>query len=141
MMNRVLPTLFLTAALVPGVTLACESNKPQVATVSTAEGARLVQSKAATFVDVNGDDTRASSGVIPGAVLLTSTEFAAGELPAEKSTKLVFYCANTQCSASRMAAKRAQEQGYGNVSILPEGIQGWKAAGNTTAPYPAKAES
>ena len=46
-------------------------------------------------VDVNGDATRKKMGVVPGAVLLTDDEnFAPTELPADKNTKLVFYCRN-----------------------------------------------
>jgi hypothetical protein len=48
-----------------------------------------------TAVDVNGDGTRKKMGVVPGAILLSDDEsFAASELPADKSTKLVFYCRN-----------------------------------------------
>jgi hypothetical protein len=46
-------------------------------------------------VDVNGDGTRKKMGVVPGAVLLSDDEdFKPSELPADKSTKLVFYCKN-----------------------------------------------
>ncbi len=137
MMNRVLTTLLLTAALVPGAALACEGKEKAIQTVSTAEGGKLAQAKAATFVDANGESTRLKNGVIPGAVLLTSTEYAAAELPAEKSTKLVFYCASTQCGAAKMAAKTAIGHGYADVWVLPEGIKGWKDAGNATAPFTA----
>ena len=48
-----------------------------------------------TAVDVNGDGTRKKMGVVPGAIRLSDDEnFAASELPADKSTKLVFYCRN-----------------------------------------------
>ena len=48
-----------------------------------------------TAVDVNGDSTRKKLGVVPGAIRLSDDEsFAANELPADKSTKLVFYCRN-----------------------------------------------
>jgi hypothetical protein len=34
-------------------------------------------------------------GVVPGAILVTDDEsYAATELPADKTTKLVFYCSN-----------------------------------------------
>jgi hypothetical protein len=46
--------------------------------------------------DANGWGLRSRAGVIPGAHLLTSDDKydAAKELPAEKSAKLVFYCAD-----------------------------------------------
>ena len=46
-------------------------------------------------VDCNGDDTRKKMGVVPGAILISDDEtFAASELPADKTAKLVFYCMN-----------------------------------------------
>ena len=46
--------------------------------------------------DANGWARRSRAGVIPGAHLLTSDDKynVANELPAEKSAKLVFYCAD-----------------------------------------------
>ena len=46
--------------------------------------------------DANGWGLRSSAGVIPGAHLLTSDDKydVATELPADKSAKLVFYCAD-----------------------------------------------
>lgn len=84
-------------------------------------------------VDANGDATRKKLGVIPGAVLLSDSEaFSTSELPKDKSKTLVFYCANTHCSASEEAAARALTAGYKNVKVLPEGIAGWVAAGKQT---------
>lgn len=81
-------------------------------------------------VDANGKGTRKKMGVIPGAVLLTDSEsFSPSELPSDKSKALVFYCANTRCSASHEAAARALTAGYTNVKILPDGIAGWVKAG------------
>jgi rhodanese-related sulfurtransferase len=31
--------------------------------------------------------------------------------------------------ASHVAARRAVEAGYGNVSVMVDGVKGWKAAG------------
>jgi rhodanese-related sulfurtransferase len=84
-------------------------------------------------VDANGEATRKKMGVIPGAVLLSDSEsFSTSELPKDKSKTLVFYCANTHCSASEEAAARALTAGYKNVKILPEGIAGWVNAGKQT---------
>ena len=75
-------------------------------------------------------ETRETFGTIPGAVLLTSySEYKLTELPKDKKSDLVFYCANNKCGASKMAAKRALEAGYKSVSVLPAGIMGWKDAG------------
>ena len=47
--------------------------------------------------DANGWGLRSTAGIIPGAHLLTSDDkYDVGtELPADKSAKLVFYCADT----------------------------------------------
>jgi rhodanese-related sulfurtransferase len=55
-------------------------------------------------------------------------------LPADRSTQLVFYCANPQCSASRMAARAAMALGYGSVAVMPDGIFGWLEQGRPTEP-------
>jgi rhodanese-related sulfurtransferase len=81
--------------------------------------------------DANSDDTRKTEGLIPGAKPLTSSSHydVAKELPQDKSTALVFYCANTACMASHAAAKRASKAGFTNVSVMADGIQGWKKDG------------
>jgi hypothetical protein len=54
-----------------------------------------LQAHQLTAVDVNGDSTRKKLGVVPGAIRLSDEDsFAPTELPADKSTKLVFYCRN-----------------------------------------------
>ena len=56
---------------------------------------QAIAAKQAVAVDCNTDKTRKRNGVVPGAILISDDEsFAASELPADKSTKLVFYCAN-----------------------------------------------
>ena len=51
--------------------------------------------KQLTAVDCNGETTRKHMGVVPGAILVTDVEaYAPSELPADKTTKLVFYCTN-----------------------------------------------
>ena len=56
---------------------------------------QALTAKKAIAVDCNGDRTRKKMGVLPGAILVSDEEsFAASELPADKTTKLVFYCAN-----------------------------------------------
>lgn len=96
------------------------------------EGWMTEKAKVAVF-DANGPDTRASQGVVPGAVLLTSyRELKAEELPSDKDTKLVFYCGSTSCSASDRAAENAVEKGYSDVCVMRAGIKGWKKAGKKT---------
>ena len=83
--------------------------------------------------DANGDRTRREYGVIPGAVLLPSSrEYALALLPESKTAHLVFYCASSWCGAAETAAERAERAGYTLVSVLPDGIKGWKEAGMPT---------
>jgi rhodanese-related sulfurtransferase len=100
------------------------------------ELAKLTSAKQATIFDANSNDFRAKNGVIPGAILLTSSsEFALTELPAQKDAKVVFYCANEKCGSSHGAAKKALSAGYTDVSVLPDGLTGWKKAGQKTAAF------
>jgi rhodanese-related sulfurtransferase len=125
---------------VPAAAIACEgeghaeaANEPKKITV--ADLAKNLTAKKSTPVDANNADFRAKNGVIPGAILLTSSSGfdAAKELPKAKDTELVFYCANTMCGASHAAAYKAIQAGYTNVKVLPDGLMGWKNAGQKTA--------
>jgi rhodanese-related sulfurtransferase len=102
--------------------------------VTVAEVVQLQKNKAQA-VDANSVDFREKNGVIPGAIQLTSSSQydVAKELPQAKDTKLVFYCASEMCGASHKAAERAIQAGYTNVMVMPEGMTGWKKAGQKTA--------
>jgi rhodanese-related sulfurtransferase len=137
-MKRIALCFGLVSSLIPFAALACDGDKqasnttPAKATV--AQVAQWTKAKKAVPVDANGAETRNSLGVIPGAVLLTSSsQYSVAELPTDKDAKLVFYCANQKCSASHAAAERAIENGYTDVAVLPEGIAGWKKAGQPTS--------
>ena len=83
--------------------------------------------------DANSSYTREKEGTIEGAVLLTgSTDYDLSVLPKAKDANLVFFCGSTRCTASDKAAVRAADAGYSNVSVMREGIKGWKAAGKKT---------
>jgi rhodanese-related sulfurtransferase len=84
--------------------------------------------------DANNTKTRKEFGLIPHATPLKTVGAydATKTLPAEKDAKLVFYCANEQCMASHDAAKVAVKAGYTHVSVMADGIQGWKKAGFET---------
>ena len=56
-------------------------------------------------------------------------------IPAAKDTKVVFYCANDKCGASHGAAQKALNAGYTDVAVLPDGLAGWKKAGQKTASF------
>jgi len=105
----------------------------RVGTVSVDELASLLAAKRAQAIDANGAPTRSRMGVVPGATLLSSyRQYAMSELPADKATKLVFYCANEQCGASHHAAARAVRAGWTDVAVMSAGIAGWRNAGKPT---------
>jgi len=86
-----------------------------------------------TIFDVNNEKVRGAHGVIPGAVLLSSSsQYDLSVLPKDKDAKLVFYCANTRCTAAPTAAERAIDAGFRDVNVLHVGVVGWKEAGKKT---------
>ena len=106
--------------------------------LEVADVAKLVGDEHAAIYDANMPEFRAQNGVVPGAKLLTNAMNydPAKELPAAKDTKLVFYCANTHCRASHMAANKAVQAGYTDVAVMPAGLMGWKNAGQKTSSVP-----
>ncbi len=139
-MKRIIMSIAIaTSFVVPTAALACEGDSHQAKAAApvkatVAEVAQWQKAKQVTPIDANTPETREKYGIIPGAVLLTSSaSFEAKELPADKNAKLVFYCSNDRCLSSDAAAKRAIENGYTNVAVLSDGIQGWKKAGQPLA--------
>ena len=117
----------------PGSTEPAGKSETAVRELSVSDVANLIQTKRATVLDANDSTTRQEQGVVPGALLLSSSrEYPLSELPAAKDSKLVFYCGGTACRASDNAAKRAAQAGYADVSVMRAGIRGWKSAGQTT---------
>ncbi len=127
------------AGLAAMILVACNKSTPvagAIAELSVADVASLLQKNAAVVVDANGAETRREQGIVPSARLLTSSGSfdPATELPADKGTKLVFYCGNEGCHASDGAAERARSAGFSDVNVMRAGIAGWKAAGQPTVP-------
>jgi rhodanese-related sulfurtransferase len=126
-MKQFLYALFFVMAAFAGLVAAGEPVKE----VSVEQVQKYVQDKAANvaIVDANNDDARKNAGVVSGAILLTSyNQYAIEELPKDKNTALVFYCYNSYCQASHMAAMRAYQAGYKDVAVMKAGIAGWNKA-------------
>lgn len=103
----------------------------EVKEISVKEVQQFVDSKAknVAILDANNDNARTDAGVVSGAILLTSyNQYAITELPKDKNTTLVFYCYNSYCQASHVAAERAIEAGYKDARVMKAGIVGWNAA-------------
>lgn len=111
MLKKLIVPALTLALSVPVVAWACDDEKDTMAMITLEEA--QTSAKQISFVDANSKETRSKYGVIPGAVLLTSFDAydTSKELPSSKDKKLVFYCANSKCGASKVAAKRAQAAG------------------------------
>ena len=93
-------------------------------TISPAALHEVTQRGAAVVVDVNSEQSWRKAHV-PGAQRLDATAFAAGDLPSDKNSMLVFYCSNLMCRKAPTAARRAEGFGYTNVHVMSAGISGW----------------
>jgi rhodanese-related sulfurtransferase len=127
---------YFSAALLVAIATfltACASGRAADVSVSAVQ--QFVSAKPAnvTIVDVNDDETRKEKGMVPGATKLSSYDkYAMSELPADKSATIIFYCYNTLCPASGLAADRAIDAGYKDVRVMKAGIIGWKEATEKT---------
>ena len=90
--------------------------------LATSEGPRL-----AVF-DANSPETYAA-GHVPSATWVAYDGVSTAILPADTTAPVVFYCANSGCSASHVAAETAISLGYTRVAVMGAGIEGWQAAG------------
>ena len=137
-MIRILSILvFCASALVNLVSnAAIEQSKFKVMNSKDLQREIQAKKKNVFIYDVNMDSLRTAEGVIPGAKALDGfNTYALTTLPKEKDSKLIFYCASEQCTASHDAAKRAMSAGYQNVFVMTDGIFGWKKAGHKTAKF------
>jgi len=68
---------------------------------------------------------------INGAINIPQKKFDSSldQLPADKSTMLVFYCNGVKCGKSKKSATRAMEIGYTNVYVFAEGMPVWEELG------------
>ena len=83
------------APAAPGEKPAAEE-KEKFGVTHVDELAKLLASGKVQVFDVNGDDFRATNGVIPGAIMLPGIKFDPAKfLPTDKTAQLVFYCANS----------------------------------------------
>ncbi|HCE42421.1 MAG TPA: hypothetical protein DET40_02595 [Lentisphaeria bacterium] len=106
-------------------------SKEGIKTVGTAELQKIVEKKTALIFDARS--VKFDTGErIPGARAMsteTSPEDVANAILG-KNAAVVVYCSNTKCPASGNLAAYLKKLGYTNIMEYPEGIEGWKAAGN-----------
>ncbi len=97
--------------------------------------ATIPPKKGVTIVDSRPTGRQYDPGHIPGAVSLPDGAFdkSVDKLPADKTTKLIFYCGGVDCMLSHESAKKAQALGYTNIEVYAEGMPDWKAKGGPVA--------
>jgi len=98
------------------------------------------------LIDSRPKRKKYDKGHIPTSLSIPDSQFAKmqDQLPADKSTPLVFYCGGLKCRLSHKSAKKAIELGYTKVNVFAEGYPAWVAAygkGETMAVASAKSAS
>ena len=98
------------------------------------------------LIDSRPKRKKYDKGHIPSALSIPDSQFAKlqDQLPADKSTPLVFYCGGLKCRLSHKSAKKAIDLGYTRVSVFADGYPAWVAAygkGEATAVASAKSAS
>lgn len=91
------------------------------------EGVQIIDSRPAA--------RKYDPGHIPTALNIPDTQFdkLIDQLPADKSTLLIFYCDGVECMLSHNSAFRAEKLGYTNVKVYAEGYPDWLAKGHIGA--------
>ena len=82
------------------------------------------------LIDSRPKRKKYDKGHIPTALSIPDSQFAKlqDQLPADKSTPLVFYCGGLKCRLSHKSAKKAIDLGYTQVKVFAEGYPTWVAA-------------
>ena len=120
--------IVMLVALVNSPSLA--ANKTKIETI-TAETLKKMLDDQAKFVLIDARrDKDYNEEHIVSAVNLSATDVSSKtleEIAPENTTKLVFYCQNTKCQASHIAASKALGAGYKYLYEFSGGIEDWKA--------------
>ena len=98
-----------------------------LSTISPRDVYELLDHGGVTAIDVNSRQSWITARV-PGALNLDPVAYTEGDLPADKSTALVFYYSNPLCRKAPNAARRATAMGYTHVQVMSAGISGWLSA-------------
>lgn len=109
-----------------------ETQAKGLSVMTPAEAMAALTAGARRFVDARDPDEFAAGHVpgalnIPAEALLMGLDQAAAGLPQDKP--LLVYCGNISCPKSREVAEGLKGLGYKDLAVMPEGFEGWKAAG------------
>jgi len=145
--RQLVPLLVVVVSFVlAGRVWAQEAPQP-FAIMTTAQLQAVVESKPYTFLIIDSRNPEEYQDVhIPGAINIPEKKFdeQAGQLPADKETRLIFYCNGVKCGKSKRSAKKASTLGYRNLFVYEEGMPVWEEAGLPIVPgpgYEAKIET
>ena len=120
-------------------------SKGNFASVSVAFVKKLVDNPdGSVIVDARPARKKYDKGHVPGAINIPNTFFdkQVDKLPADKETRLIFYCGGNKCPLSVKSATKARALGYTNVMLFQEGYPAWVKAygrGETVAAAAPKA--
>jgi rhodanese-related sulfurtransferase len=91
---------------------------------------QLFEQDVVTLIDVR-EPAEYTGEHIPGARLVSLSQFDPRKVPQDEDTKVVLYCASG--NRSKMAAQKLFDAGFNSVTHLDSGLGAWKSAG-----YPIK---
>lgn len=106
-------------------------SKGNFASVSAAYVKKLVDNPDGTvIVDARPARKKYDKGHVPGAINIPNTFFdkQADKLPADKETRLIFYCGGNKCPLSLKSANKAKALGYTNIMLFQAGYPAWVKA-------------
>ncbi|MDZ8053510.1 MAG: rhodanese-like domain-containing protein [Aulosira sp. ZfuVER01] len=90
---------------------------------------QLLEQKAVTLIDVREPSEYAGEH-IPGATLVSLSNFDSHKIPQDGNKKVVLYCRSG--NRSTMAAQKLFDAGFATVTHLDGGMSAWKEAGYLT---------
>lgn len=139
--TRILIAMLLALVLATAIpALAEEGAKPKfkefhsiVDYAFVAKYAKMPKPKDVMLIDSRPYKPTFVAGYIPTAVSIPTSQFEkmTDQLPADKTTMLIFYCGGLDCPLSHKAAFMAEAMGYTNVHVYAAGYPDWKKK----APY------
>jgi rhodanese-related sulfurtransferase len=98
-------------------------------TIDAHELKQLLEQDAVTLIDVREPGEYAGEH-IPGARLVSLSQFDPRKVPQDEDTTVVLYCRSG--NRSKMAAQKLFDTGFDTVTHLDSGLGSWKAAGYAT---------
>ncbi|CCQ74020.1 rhodanese-like domain-containing protein [Magnetospira sp. QH-2] len=101
------------------------------ASVSEAYVKKLIDKPdGSVIIDARPARKKYNKGHVPTAINIPNTFFdkQKDKLPADKATRLIFYCGGPKCPLSLKSANKAKALGYTNIMLFQAGYPAWKKA-------------